>query len=350
VSHVTTIGLCHSYSGAMRVPLITRRRFLQGSVAVAGLGTLAGGGLPALRAQQPKVIRLGFLGPSFADTWDEALPEALRELGYIEGQNFTIEYRRAGGQLDRLPALADELVRLRVDAIITAGTNPARAAKAATSTIPIVMVFGSDPVGTGLVQSLARPGGNVTGFINLAPELGAKRLELLKEAIPAISRVAVLTNASAPTGPPQWKEAERAARLIGIQAQLIEVRSGDELSGAIEAAGPDGRGALLVVEDALFTIRRAELIDLATRARLPAIYANGEIVRSGGLMSYGPNFPDQYQRAAVYLDRIFKGAKPADLPVQQPSRFDFLVNLKAAQAIGLTIPDSVLTQATEVFQ
>jgi putative ABC transport system substrate-binding protein len=187
------------------------------------------------------------------------------------------------------------------------------------------MVFGFDPVEAGLVQSLARPGGNVTGFINLAPELGAKRVELLKETIPAISRVAVLMNASAPTGPPQWKEAERAARLIGIQAQLIEVRSGDELSGAFEVAGRDGRGALLVVQDSLFTTRQAELIDLATRARLPVIYANGEIVRSGGLMSYAPNFPDQYRRAAVYLDRIFKGAKPADLPVEQPSRFELSV-------------------------
>ena len=334
----------------MRSMSISRRHFLLGGAAVAGLGALAGSGLLTSRAQQPKVWRLGFLGPAAADTYDEVLPEALHELGYVEGKNLTIEYRRAGGQLDRLPALADELVQLGVDAIITAGANSARAAKGASVTVPIVMVFGGDPVGTGLVQSLARPGGNLTGFINLAPELGAKRLEILKEAVPAISRVAVLTNAISPTGPPQWREAERAAQTIGLHPQRVEVRDGDDLADAVARAQAAGCEALLVIEDALFTIRRGQLIEIVNRARLPAIYANGEIVKSGGLMSYGPNFADQYRRAAGYLDRIFRGARPADLPVELPSRFDFLVNLTAARAIGLTIPDGVLAQATEILQ
>lgn len=331
----------------MQAPLLSRRRLLQTGAAVAGLGVLAGGGLLALRAQQPKVYRLGFLGPTFPDAYDEALPLALRDLGYVDGQNLEIIYRRAGGRLELLPEMANELVRLEVDAIITAGTNPARVAKAATSTIPIVMVFASYPIANGLVESLSRPGGNVTGFINLAPELISKRLELLKETAPGITRVAVLMNPANPISHPQWNEAQQTARQLGLELQLAEVTNRDGLAGTIEAARQGRAEALLVVEDGLFTSNRVELADLAAAARLPAIYANGEIVRSGGLMSYGPNFADQYRRAAIYLDRIFRGTKPADLPVETPSRFDVLVNLKAAQAIGLTIPDAVLTQATD---
>ena len=334
----------------MRASLLTRRQLLQGGAAAAGVAVLAGGGLLALRTQQPKVWRLGFLGPSFYGPPDDTLPEALQELGYVEGQNLTIEYRRAGGQLERLPALADELIRLGVDALITAGTSSALAAKEATSTIPIVMVFGIDPIGAGVVQSLARPGGNVTGFVVLATELGAKRLELLKETVPGLTRVGVLTRATNPTQIRQWNEAERAARVVGIEAQLLEIREVGDFAVAIEAATRDRCEALLTAEDPLFVTWRADLIQAAARSRLPVFYSNGTIVRAGGLMSYGPDYADHYRRAAVYLDRIFQGAKPANLPVEQPSRLDFLVNLRAAREIGLTVPDSILRQATEIFE
>ena len=334
----------------MPTPILTRRWLLQGGVAVAGLGVLAGGGLLALRTQQPKVTRLGFLGPTVAAPQDDALPQALQELGYFGGRNLEIIYRRAEHRLERLPDLAAELVRLGVDVILSAGNNATRAAMGATSTLPIVMVFSADPVASGLVESLARPGGNVTGLTTLSSVLGSKRLGLLAETVPGLARVAILTNPGNPSQLPQLRDLERAAQSLNLHLQLLETRQATDLAGAFEAAARERAQAILAMEDGLFLASLPELLDISVRIRLPTMYANGAIVRAGGLMSYGPDFTDQYRRAAAMIDRILRGAKPADLPVELPSRFDCLVNLKAARAIGLTVPDSILAQATEILE
>jgi putative ABC transport system substrate-binding protein len=333
----------------MIAPRLTRRRFLHGSIAVAGLGMLAGGSVLALRPRPPAIRRLGFLAPASPLPFYDELTRGLSELGYVEGQGFTIEYRFAEGRFERLPALAAELVHLGVDLIVTAGNPATRAAMDATSTIPIVVGITTDPVASGLIASLARPGGNVTGLAHLSAELNSKRLGLLRETIDGLSRIAILSNPANQAMVPQWRDAEQAARSAGLQLRLYEVRAPDEFPGALEAATRDHAEALLTLDDSLFTAQRSALADAAGRHRLPAMYANGEVARAGGLMSYGASFADQFRRAAVYVDKILKGAKPADLPVEQPSRFDFLINLKAAREIGLTIPPSVLTQASEIF-
>jgi putative ABC transport system substrate-binding protein len=301
--------------------------------------------------QTKKVHRIGYLTTGAgATTNTEAFRRGLRELGYVEGKNIIIEYRRAEGKFDRLPDLAAELVRLKVDLIVAPQTPAALAAKRATETIPIITVGPADPVGSGLVASLARPEGNVTGLSLVAGlEISGKQLELLKEALPKLTHVAVLTNpANQPTAG-FLKEAELAARSLGVQLRAFEARDPNELDGAFSAIRKDRPGALLVIA-APFIGTNSRIVSFATSNRLPAMYPYGESVDAGGLMSYGPNQPDLYHRAATYVDKILKGAKPAELPVEQPMKFEFVINLNAAKQIGLTIPPSVLYRADKVIK
>ncbi len=303
-------------------------------------------------AQQPaKVHRIGFLrGTSPEASHLEAFRQGLREVGYIEGQNIVIEQRYWHGVLDRLPGLVAELVRVKVDVIVVGGTPDAIAAKAATTTIPIVFTLAGDPVGSGLVASLARPGGNVTGLSNLQDELGGKQLQLLKEAVPRVSRVAVLYNPVNPAAAPILQGAQAAARALAVQLQVLEVRNPNELASAFSAIARGRAGALLTLADAIFLTNRGRLLELAAKSRLPAMFFERGFVDAGGLMSYGPNIPAQFRRAATYVDKILKGAKPADSPVEQPTRFDLAINMKIAKALGLTFPPSILVQATEVIE
>ena len=281
----------------------------------------------------------------------EAFRQGLRDLGYVEGRNIVIEYRYADEKYERLPALAAELVRLKVDVIVSHGTPGPLAAKQATSAIPIVMTSAGDPVASGLVSSLARPGGNVTGLSLMVPELGGKRVQLLKEILPGLSRVAVLWNAANPYASLVVREMEIAATTLGVQLQSLVVRGPDDFEGALAAATTGRAGALTAVEDPLTITKRTQIVDFAAKSRLPAIYGVKEFVDAGGLMSYGAHLADLYRRAAAtYVDKILKGAKPADLPVQQPTKFEFVINLKTAKALGLTIPQSVLLRADEVIQ
>jgi putative ABC transport system substrate-binding protein len=306
----------------------------------------------AVVAQPPgKVYRIGYLAPAppSARVWD-ALLDGLRERGYREGQNLVFERRFAEGQAERFPALAAELVRLRVDLIIVPTTPAALAAKHATQTIPIVIPTAIDPVGAGLVASLARPGGNLTGLSALTAELNGKRLELLKEVIPGLTRVAVLWNAANPANAAAWEETQAAARALGLRLDAQEVRGPQDLEGAFARTAQARPEALLVLSDALLGMHRPHIVAFATQQHLPSMFASGEWVMAGGLMSYGPSTPDLFRRAATYVDKILKGTAPADIPVEQPMRFDLAINLRTAQALGLTIPDQVLLQATEVIQ
>ena len=306
-------------------------------------------------AQQPKKIyRIGYLSttdPSRQSTRSEAIRLALRELGYIEGQNIAFEYRYAEGKQDRWPALAAELVRLKVDIIVvTGGTIWVRAVKNATKTIPIVMIGLAAPVEDGLVESLARPGGNVTGVTNLSGELSGKRLELLKEAVPKVTRVAVLYNPVAPGIVLELKEVQTAARALGVTIQPWEVRPADGFDRVFAAMGklrPDG---LMVLSGPLMGANRKRIAGLALKSRLPSMYGNREAVDAGGLMYYGADQAESYRRVAYYVDRILKGAKPADLPVEQPMRFELIVNLKTAKQIGVTIPQWTLMKADRVIR
>jgi putative ABC transport system substrate-binding protein len=308
----------------------------------------------AVDAQQAgKVARIGYLSPgspTSAPHIDEAFRQGLRELGYVEGQNIVIEYRWAEGRAERLPDLAAELVNLKVDVIVAGGTPAPLAAKHATSTIPIVMATAGDPVGSGLVASLARPGENVTGLSAISPELGGKRLQFLKEVIPGVSRVAVLWNAANPYAVLVWRQTEAAARTLGVQVQSLAVRGPDDFENALPAAIKWGAGALIVVEDPLTYIHRMRIADFAARNRLPWIDGYREYAEAGALMAFGPNLADLYRRAATYVYKILKGAKPADLPVEQPTKFELVINLKTAKALGLTIPESVLVLADEVIR
>ncbi len=305
-------------------------------------------------AQQPaKVPRVGILWmnplPASAHLV-EAFRQGLRELGYVEGQNIAIEFRSAEGKLERVPDLAAELVRLRVDVIITGTTPLIRAAQQATRTIPIVMGISDDPVSQGFVASLARPGGNITGLSTLAPDLAGKRLQLLKEIVPKVSRVAVLWNADNPGVALSFRETAAAAQTLGVELRSLVVRGPDEFEGAFQAATQERAGALTLLGDPLMFRHRARNVDLAAKHRLPAMYGTREFVEAGGFMSYGPNLADLFRRAATYVDKILKGAKPADLPVQQPTRFELVINLKAAKVLGLTIPPSILIRADQVIQ
>jgi putative ABC transport system substrate-binding protein len=324
----------------------------------AFIGTLAGGLLAAPRVldAQPagKVYRVGYLTASSITANPrilEAFRQGLRDLGWVEGQNIVIEYRSAEGRFDRLPDLAAELIRIKVDLIVAAPAPPALAAKNATGTIPIVFIGAADPVGIGLVASLARPGGNVTGLsYGVGLSIFAKDLELLKEVVPKVRRVAVLSNPASPSQPLAITAVKDAAGSLGLQLQLVEARGPEEFDGAFAAMTRERAGALFVLQDPAFSPHRARLVDLAAKNRLPSILTQREDAEAGGLMSYGPRLSDLWRRAATYVDKILKGAKPADLPVEQPTKFELVVNLKTAKALGLTIPPSLLARADEVIQ
>jgi putative ABC transport system substrate-binding protein len=327
---------------------VERRTFLAGTGAVLLAAPLAAEAQPA-----GKVTRIGMLEPTSmalnAANLD-AFRQGLRELGYVEGKNFVVEYRSADGRGERFPDLAAELVRLKVDVILTRGTPAVIAAKNATRTIPVVMAASGDPVLSGVVASLARPGGNVTGLSAIVGEVSGKRLELLREVIPGVSRIVGLFNMSNPIDALQWKETEIAASSLRVQLQLLDVRKPGDFGRAFDAATKQRAGALVVGVDALTWANRRSIVDLAAKNRLPAIYAAREFVDAGGLIGYGVSYPHLYRRAASFVDKILKGAKPADLPVEQPTKFELVVNLKTAKALGLTIPPSLLQRADEVIQ
>jgi putative ABC transport system substrate-binding protein len=305
-------------------------------------------------AQQPKKIpRIGFLGalsPSSISARIEAFRQGLRELGYVEGKNLVIEYRWAEGKFDRVPALAAELVQLKVEVIVTAGPTDTRAAKQATVTIPIVMGFDNDPVGSGFVASLAQPGGNITGLSTLSPEISGKRLELLKEIVPQLSRVAVLGTSSEPGYAQAVRETQVAAGALGVQLHYLDVLDPKDIETRFREATKRGIDAVLAINSPVLNSRRPQLADLAVKSRLPVAYGMTDYAQSGGLMTYGPSITDLFRRAATYVDKILKGAKPADLPVEQPKKFEFIIYLKAAKQIGLTIPPSVLARADKVIK
>jgi len=307
---------------------------------------------PTEAQQSGKIPRIAFLMASSpgTDSRVEGFRQGLRELGYIEGKNIAIEWRYAEGKEDRVPKLAAELVQQNVEIIVTDGTNVTRAAKNATKTIPIVMASDADPVGNGFIASLARPGGNVTGLVNLLAGLSGKRLELVKEAIPGISRVGVIWNPENPSSVSGFKETQEAAQALAMQLQSLEVRGPDEFEGAVRAATKRQARALSVVSDSLMFNNRIRLLELAAKHRLPTMHTQSLWVEAGALMSYGTYFPDLYRRAATYVDKILKGTKPEDLPVEQPMKFEFVINLKTAKQIGLTIPQSVLYRANRVIR
>ena len=305
-------------------------------------------------AQQPaKVPHIAFLGGSSTASYSsfiEALQKGLRELGYIEGKTIRIEHRYADGKLDRLPGLAAELAQHGVDLIVVSGARATSEIKKATQTIPIVMTTIEDPVAMGIVNSLARPGGNITGLTNLAPELSGKRLELLKETFPNVSQVAVIWPPNAAGAVVTFKETQIAAKSLGIQLQSVELQNSGDFASAFRTATTARAGALLVLQSALTNANRKTITDLALKNRLPAMYTQDEYVEAGGLMSYGVDTGDLYRRAATYVDKILKGAKPAELPIEQPSKFEFVINLKTAKQIGLMIPPNVLARADRVIR
>jgi putative ABC transport system substrate-binding protein len=305
-------------------------------------------------AQQPKrVPKIGYLSvlsPSSDSARIEAFRQGLRELGYVDGQSVSIESRYAEGKLHRLPELAAELVRLKMDVIIAGGSTAIRATKNATKLIPIVMAHGSDPVALGYVVSLARPAGNITGLTHLAPELGGKRLELLKDIVARLSHVAVLTDPGTGGHGPQIKELQVAAPALGLQLLAVEIRAPDELESAFSTMITGRAGAFIGLQQPTLDRLRARIVNLAAKNRMPAIYPNREYVESGGLMSYAADIVAMFRRSAYYVDRILKGAKPADLPVEQPTKFEFIINLKAAKQIGVTIPPNVLARADRVIR
>ena len=307
-----------------------------------------------VKAQQPaKQPMIGYLvGNSLSSQVGrtEAFRQGLRELGYVEGKNIAIDWQSADGKFDRLPALATELVRRKVDIIVTTGPGPTRAAKNATCTIPIVMTNDSDPVGTGVVASLARPGGNITGLSTLAPELSGKRLEILREVAPKLSRVGVLASSTGAGYAQSKSEADLAAKALGAKLQYLDVKSSRDIDAAFRDAIKGHVNAVLMLQGGILFSVRAQILDFAEKNRLPVIYHEIRWVESGGLMYYGVNLFDLDRRAAMYVDKILRGTKPADLPVEQPTRFEFVINLKAAKQIGLTISPDVLARATRIIK
>jgi putative ABC transport system substrate-binding protein len=303
--------------------------------------------------QSAKITRIGYLDAvslSVNAAPVEAFRQGLRKLGYAEGKNIFIEWRSADGKLDRLPALAAELVHLKVDIIVTGGRSATRAAKEATSTIPIVMTQDSDPVANGFVASLARPGGNITGLSTLAPELSGKQLELMKEIIPKLSRVAVFGSSTSPGNAQSLTEVELAARAFKVQLQYLDVLDPKDIETAFRAASNGRADGVLVLNSPVFASSRTQVVDLAMKSRLPAIYYSSEFVEDGGLMTYSTSLTDLRRRASAYVDKILKGAKPADLPVEQPTKFELVINLKTAKQIGVTIPLKVLARADKVIK
>jgi ABC-type uncharacterized transport system substrate-binding protein len=330
------------YSPGMKA--MDRRQFI---------GRIAGGALAPLtaRAQAGRVYRIGLLEaiPASQNAANlDALRRGLRELGYVEGRNLVIDYRSADGHAERFPALASELVNAHIDLIITRGTPAARAAKNASATIPVVMATMGDP--SALVASFARPGGNITGVTTFSTELSAKRIELLKELVPDLSRVALLHNMGNPAAPPEWEETQTAAHALGLQAELLDVRNDSDLDRAFAQAIRQHVGALVVGADGLTQMHQRTIVELANRNRLPAAYTSREFVDAGGLMAYAVNYPDLYYRFATFVDKIFKGAKPGDLPVEQPSKFELVVNLRTAKALGLTVSQSMKLRADAVIE
>jgi putative tryptophan/tyrosine transport system substrate-binding protein len=310
----------------------------------------------ALEAQQAANLpRIGWLAT--ASLSDPRIPpviqafrQGLRELGYVEGQNIVIEFRSAEGQYDRLPGLAAELIGLKVSIIVVGSSNAIQAAKQATDTIPIVMGSVSDPVAAGFVASLARPGGNITGISSMMPDLVGKQLELLKEVLPKVSRVALLGNPANPAHAAELRQAQDAAGALGVRLQPLDARDPSEIDHAFAATSTERAGAVIVFSDTVLVDHRTRIADHALRRRLPTVFAVSQFAEAGGLLAYGPSLADGFRRAALYVDKILKGAKPADLPIAQPTKFELVVNLKTAKALGLTIPPSVLARADQVIQ
>jgi len=327
---------------------VDRRAF----IAVIAIGSLAGP-LPAgaqLRREVHKIGMLETVSPSVNAANLDAFRQGLRALGYVEGQNFVIEYRSVDGRPERFPELAAELVRLKVDLILTRGTMGVTAAKNATGTIPIVMAASGDPLGAGLVAGLARPGGNVTGLSALTTEVSGKRLQLLKEAIPGSQRIAALLDMSNPTLATQWRAIDQTARSMGLLPQLVDVRKAEDLGAAFDAAVKQRADAAIVGLGAVMQNNVGLIVSLAAERRLPAVYPSRDFVNAGGLIAYGVSYPDSYRRAATYVDRILKGAKPGDLPVEQATKLELVINVKTAKALGLTIPPSLLLRADELIE
>jgi putative tryptophan/tyrosine transport system substrate-binding protein len=326
---------------------IERRKFL------AALGGAAAWPLAARAQQAGKVYRIGILemisAASNTANFD-SLRKGLRDLGYVEGQNLVIDYRSADGRPERFPQLAAELARLNVDLIVTRGTPAVVAAKNATATIPIVMAASGDPLVTGVITGLARPGGNVTGLSALTTELIAKRVELLRETVAGIRRIALLQNMGNPVAPSQSEELKTAAPSLGIEARILDVRKPEDVAPAFDTAVAQRIDALIVGNDTVTHASRRQLVELAAKHRLPAMYHSREFVEAGGLMTYGVSYPDLYRRAAIFADKILKGAKPTDLPVEQPTKFELVINLKAAKAMGLELPPTLLARADEVIE
>ena len=324
------------------------------SVLCFALGAMLLAFCGSAQAQQlAKVYRIGFLfagNPVAVADRIKALREGLHERGYVEGKNIVIESRYGEGKVDHVPALAAELVRLKVDVIVTGGPTDTRAAKEATTTVPIVMAQDSEPVGSGFVASLARPGGNITGLSTLSPEVSGKQLELLKEVVPRLSRVVILGNSSEPGNAETLRETQLAAGAFGAQLQYVNVGAAEDIAGAFSAIKNGRASAVIVLRNPVASTYRKRIVDFMTTSRLPSIYVSPEWVETGGLMSYGLDVRDNYRRAATYVDKILKGTKPADLPVEQPTKFEFVINLKTAKQIGLTIPPNVLARADRVIR
>jgi putative ABC transport system substrate-binding protein len=306
--------------------------------------------LPADAQQPSNVPRIGYLSPDSDAPLLKAFRQGLRDLGWVEGQNIAVEVRSAEGKYERLSQLAAELVRLKVDVIVASSTPVALAAKQATTTIPIVIQFVADPIGSGLVASLARPGGNITGWTHLGRELRGKYMELVKAAVPGATRIGVLWNPANPIHGPSLKDVEAAAQVLKVQLHGVGMQDPEEVESAFSALARKHVEALVVLPDGMFQAQGARIIALAARSRLPAIYGMTELAKAGGLIGYGVNFFDMYRHGASFVDRILKGAKPADLPIEQPTKFELVINLKTAKALGLTIPQSILIRADEVIQ
>jgi putative tryptophan/tyrosine transport system substrate-binding protein len=335
--------------GANDTRRLTRRALLLAAAAWPALAWA-----DAVRAQVSATVRrIGLLSPfppSSAELWHRAFRQGLRDLGWIEGKNISIEYRYAEGRSDRLPELAADLVRLNVDIIVTSVSPDALAAKNATGTIPIVMAASGDPVALGLVENLARPGGNITGLSQISPELAGKRLELLKEIVPKLSRVAVLRNPQSKISEIDWKESQPPAHALGLRLRSVEARSLTDFDKAFADAARERAGAVAVTPDELFSGNLKQIADLATKNRLPAVYHTREFADFGGLMTYGPDRSDMFRRAATYVDRILKGAKPSDLPIELPTKFELVVNMRTAKALGITVPQSLLFRADSLIE
>ena len=330
----------------MRFNQLGRREFITLISGAAVMWPLRGRG-------QSKIPRVGFMGNSTAALEANlvgSFRDGLRELGYEEGRNIVIEYRWADGKYERFPTLVAELIAAKVDVIVTAGTPAALAVKKATTTVPLVMVAVGDPVGTGLVPSLARPGGNLTGLSSIAPDLEGKRLDLLREIVPTLSNVAMFFNSLNPFHVASMQQAGTAAKAMGIKLQQHDIRKSEDLDGAFAAVRKERPDALLILADRVFLHNRQRMIDFTEEQHLPNVNAYMELVEAGGLMSYGPSYEDMHKRAAIYVNKIIKGAKPADLPIEQPSKFTFVINLKAAKKLGVTMPPSLITLADKVIE